>query len=340
MASWLTGRVSSNKENVIEQREKTNNRYAVKKNQKKLCVEEQEPMEVSEEMLPVSQVPEGVIDIDNEEEDVNACGEYARDIYAYLKQREEVFAVRENYLEGSGITSKMRSLLIDWMVSVHQQFELCQETLFLSINLLDRYLQLQVLNTPRTKLQLVGVTALLLACKVEEIYLPSIEDFVYSTNNAYSDAEVKDMELKMMTVLEFNLNAPISLSYLRRYSKAGDVDVVEHTLAKYILELSLLDFGQAALSPSLAAAAALNLSLSLLEPGLGDKVWNISLQYHSGVTAAMLSSIVRRMATVLLNAESHKLQAVREKYSSRKFRRVSLIRDISGENIRRKFRLK
>ena len=342
VASWLTSKVSGNKENVIEQiqAQKTNNRYAVKKNQKKLCVEEEEPMEVSEEQLPVSRVPEGVIDIDQEEEDVNACGEYARDIYAYLKQREAVFAVRENYLENSGITSKMRSLLIDWMVSVHQQFELCQETLFLSINLLDRFLQLEVLNTPRTKLQLVGVTALLLACKVEEIYLPSIEDFVYSTNNAYSEAEVKDMELKMMSVLEFNLNAPISLSYLRRYSKAGDVDVVEHTLAKYILELSLLDFGQAALSPSLAAAAALNLSLSLLEPGLGDKVWNISLQYHSGFTAAMLSSIVRRMATVLLNAETHKLQAVREKYSSRKFRRVSLIRDISGDNIRRKFRLK
>ena len=342
VASWLTSKVSSNKENVIDQLQKTNNRYAVKKNQKKLCVEEEEPMEVTEEeVLPSARVPEGVIDIDQEEEDVNACGEYARDIYAYLKQREAVFAVRENYLESSGITSKMRSLLIDWMVSVHQQFELCQETLFLSINLLDRYLQLEVLNTPRTKLQLVGVTALLLASKVEEIYLPSIEDFVYSTNNAYSDAEVKDMELKMMSVLQFNLNAPISLSYLRRYSKAGDVDVVEHTLAKYILELSLLDFGQAALSPSLAAAAALNLSLALLEPGLADrKVWNISLQHHSGLTAATLSPTLRRMATVLLNAESHKLQAVREKYSSRKYRRVSLIRDISGDNIRRKFRLK
>ena len=341
VASWLSSKViSSNKENVIDQLQKTNTRYAVKKDQKKLCVEveEEEPMELSEE---IPSLPEGVIDIDQEEEDVNACGEYAREIYAYLKQREAVFAVRENYLEGSGITSKMRSLLIDWMVSVHQQFELCQETLFLSINLLDRYLQLEVLNTPRTKLQLVGVTALLLASKVEEIYLPSIEDFVYSTNNAYSEAEVKDMELKMMSVLEFNLNAPISLSYLRRYSKAGDVDVVEHSLAKYILELSLLDFGQAALSPSLAAAAALNLSLALLEPGLAEsKVWNMSLQYHSGLTAASLAATVKRMATVLLNAESHKLQAVREKYASRKYRRVSLIRDISGDNIRRKFRLK
>ena len=114
---------------------------------------------------------------------------------------------------------------------------------------------------------------------------------------------------------------------------------MEHTLAKYILELSLLDFGQAALSPSLAAAAALHLSLSLLEPQSAS-VWNISLQYHSGYSANMLSSIVRRMATVLINAQSHKLQAVREKYSSRKLRRVALIRDISGDKIKRMFRLK
>ena len=147
------------------------------------------------------------------------------------------------------------------------------------------------------------------------------------------------MELTMMSVLNFDLNAPISLSFLRRYSKAGDVDVLEHTLAKYILELSLLDFGQAALPPSMAAAAALNLSLALLEPYSGT-VWNMSLQYHSGYSANMLSSIVRRMATVLINAETHKLQAVREKYTSRKFRRVALIRDISGDKIKKMFRLK
>ena len=344
VASWLTSKVTSNKENVVEQISKTEGnadtkpRYAVKKNNKKLCVAEEEPMEVEQEESTRT-VPEGVIDIDNEDDDVNACGEYASDIYAYLKQLEMKYPVRENYLEGSGITSKMRSLLIDWMVSVHQQFELCQETLFLSINLLDRYLQLKVMDTPRSKLQLVGVVALLLACKVEEIYLPSIEDFVYSTNNAYTDFEVKDMELQMMSVLDFDLNAPISLSFLRRYSKAGDVDVLEHTLAKYILELSLLDFGQSALPPSLAAAAALKLSLALLEPQSGP-LWNKSLQYHSGYSANMLTSIVRRMATVLINAETHKLQAVREKYSSRKFRRVALIRDISGDKIRKMFGLK
>ena len=233
VASWLSSKVSSNKENVIDQLQNTNNRYAVKKNQKKLCVEEEEPMEVTEEeVLPSARVPEGVIDIDTEEEDVNACGEYARDIYAYLKQREAVFAVRENYLEGSGITSKMRSLLIDWMVSVHQQFELCQETLFLSVNLLDRYLELKVLDTPRSKLQLVGVASMLIAAKYEEIYAPEVKDFVYITDRAYTERDVLKMEIKILSALNFDLGRPLPLHFLRRASKAGGVEAATHTLAK------------------------------------------------------------------------------------------------------------
>ena len=341
VANWLTGRAG--KENELPTAAKTcqpeikpTSRYGVKKSNKKLCVEQ--PMEVDTIKEDLLAVPEGVIDIDKEEEDVNACGEYARDIYAYLKCLENAYPVRENYLDGQDITSKMRSLLIDWMVSVHQQFELCQETLFLSVNFLDRYLQSEVERTPRDQLQLVGIAAMFLACKLEEIYLPSVEDFVYSTDNAYTEAELRAMEIKMINVLNFNLNSPISLSFLRRYSKAGDVDVLEHTLAKYILELSLLDFGQAALPPSMTAAAALMLSLQLLEPDVATP-WNLSLQYHSGYTAAMLKPITARMAIVLTNSETHKLQAVRQKYSSRKFRRVALIRELGAEFIRRRVQL-
>ena len=346
VANWLTGRAGHNKENIlpqqisgVKQEVKPTPRYGVKRSNKKLCVEqEQQPMDIEQETLEVASVPEGVIDIDKEEEDVNACGEYARDIYAYLKCLENAYPVHENYLDGQDISSKMRSLLIDWMVSVHQQFELSQETLFLSVNYLDRYLQSQVETTPRDQLQLVGVTAMFLACKVEEIYLPSIEDFVYSTDNAYTEAELRAMEIKMINVLNFDLNSPIPLSFLRRYSKAGDVDVLEHTLAKYILELSLLDFGQAALPPSMTAAAALHLSLQLLEPDV-KQPWNLSLQYHSGYTTAMLQPIIARMSVVLTNSETHKLQAVRQKYCSRKFRRVALIRELGAEFIKRRVQL-
>ena len=348
VANWLTGKAGNNvangKENIVQKLDKqAQKQHGVRRTNKRHCVETDQPMEI--DVVPekiaktvIKTLPEGVIDIDKEETDVNACAEYARDIYAYLRTLERVNPVRENYLEGQDITSKMRSLLVDWIVSVHQQFELAQETLFLAINILDRYLQEEVERTSRDDLQLVGVTALLLACKMEEIYLPSVDDFVYSTDNAYTDAEIRAMEVHMLATLRFDLSSPISLSFLRRYSKAGDVDVLEHTLAKYILELSLLDFGQVALPPSLAAAAALNLSLRLLEPELTEP-WNASLQYHSGLTSGLLTSISRRMAVVLTNSQAHKLQAVRQKYSSRKYRRVALIKELGPEFIKKQVKL-
>jgi len=278
-------------------------------------------------------LPEGVIDIDSDHgEDSHLWGEYSREIYAYLRQLEAANPVREDYLRGCCITSKMRSLLIDWMVSVHQQFELLPETLYRSVNILDRYLQLEGKKTQKDQLQLVGVVAMLLACKIEEIYLPAIDDFVYSTDNAYTEDELKVMELKMMSVLNFNLTCPIPLNFLRRYSRAGDVDVLEHSVSKYILELCLMDYSQVSIPASMSSAAALHLSLILLEPN-HSSVWNPSLEYYSGYSSASLMPVVRRMAAVLVNAESHRLQAVRTKYCSRKFRKVALRQELSEQFI-------
>lgn len=78
----------------------------------------------------------------------------------------------------------MRCILIAWLVEVHLKFKLLPETLFLTVNLIDRY----TLHRPikRTEYQLLGVTAMLIASKYEEIYAPEIGDFIYMTDKAYS----------------------------------------------------------------------------------------------------------------------------------------------------------
>jgi cyclin B len=94
------------------------------------------------------------------------------------------------------ITASMRSILIDWLVDVHHKFKLLQETLFLTVNLIDRYLTShQVL---RSKLQLVGVAAMFIASKYEEIYAPELKDFVYVCDKAYAKEEILDMESKIL----------------------------------------------------------------------------------------------------------------------------------------------
>ena len=97
----------------------------------------------------------------------------------------------------------MRAILIDWLVEVHLKFKLVPESLYLTVNLIDRYLEKEQVN--RQRLQLVGVTAMLIACKYEEIYPPIVKDFVYITDNAYSKEEILEMERKMLQTLDFDI---------------------------------------------------------------------------------------------------------------------------------------
>lgn len=65
------------------------------------------------------------------------------------------------------------------------------ETLFLTVNLIDRFLERQTVI--RKKLQLVGLTAILLACKYEEVSVPLVEDLLLLSDKAYTRKEVIDM---------------------------------------------------------------------------------------------------------------------------------------------------
>merc|ERR1712098_429104 len=114
-----------------------------------------------------------------------------------------------------------------------------------------------------------------LVSKIEEVYAPTIADFVYITDNAYTESQIRKMELNIIEALNFDLCQPVSLNFLRRYSKAGDVDVLQHSLAKYLLETSLLDVELAPVPGSLLASASLCLSLLVLDPSQSqDSVWS------------------------------------------------------------------
>jgi len=288
---------------------------------------------VAVEQSPVK-IPDGVLDIDNLEDKENPqlCAEYAPVMYAYLRKVEEGLVIKKDFLIGSHINGKMRAVLVDWLIEVHSQFKLLQETLYITIYIIDRYLQQEGVHVRRNKLQLVGVTAMFLASKVEEMYAPEINDFVYITDNAYTAGEIRQMELKLLAALKFNFSRPLPLHFLRRNSKAGDVDVLQHTVAKYLVELTLLEYDMAHYPPSAVAAAALFLSLRLLEPDSTlTSVWTVTLQHYSTYTGRDLMAIVTKLAQALVRAKENKLQAVRCKYHSKKLMKVSDMPELQGE---------
>ena len=133
----------------------------------------------------------------------------------------------------------MRSKMIDWLIKIHYNLKLLPETLFLTVNIIDRYFSL--VQITKREVQLVGVTALLIVAKYEEIYPPLLKDFVYVTDGQYDDKEILEMEKKILFAIDFDLSLCTSFRFLERFSKLSKIDNVTFFLAQYMLELGLLD---------------------------------------------------------------------------------------------------
>lgn len=136
------------------------------------------------------QVTGSTDNIDERDRDDPLCATaYVQEMYEYFREKEATTSVRPDFMERQAhINERMRAILVDWLVEVHLKFKLVPETLYLTINLIDRYLDRNEVSRP--KLQLVGVTSLLIASKYEEIYPPELRDLVYICDRAYTRQDV------------------------------------------------------------------------------------------------------------------------------------------------------
>ncbi|XP_055012362.1 G2/mitotic-specific cyclin-B3 isoform X2 [Boleophthalmus pectinirostris] len=257
-------------------------------------------------------------DIDAENrEDCVMCPEYAKDIFDYLKQREEKF-VLPNYMSlQSSLNPEMRAILIDWLVEVQENFELYHETLYLAVKMTDHYLSKASVH--REMLQLVGSTAMLIASKFEERSPPCVDDFLYICDDAYKKEELISMESSILQTLSFDINIPISYRFLRRYAKCVNAGMDTLTLARYFCEMSLLEMDLVVERGSLLASACL--LLALLTKDLGG--WTPCLQFHSGYDLCDLSPVVRKLYFSLSAPLDDRLKAIRNKYSHKVFFEVA-----------------
>ena len=160
---------------------------------------------------------------------------------------------------------QMRTILMDWLIEVHSKFRLLPETLFIASNLIDRFLSARVISL--IKFQLVGLTALFVAAKYEEVICPSINHFLHMTDGGYGVEEILKAERYMLTTLGFDMSYPNPLHFLRRISKADGYDIQARTIGKYLVEISCVDQQLMQYPPSLLAAAAMWLARLCLERG-------------------------------------------------------------------------
>ncbi|XP_068190956.1 G2/mitotic-specific cyclin-B1 [Antennarius striatus] len=276
--------------------------------------------------------------LDNAVRDVDAddyenpmlCSEYVKEIYKYLQQLEAEQNVRPAYLQGQEVTGNMRGILLDWLVQVNLKFRLLQETMYMTVGIIDRFLQDH--PVPKKQLQLVGVTAMFLASKYEEMYPPEISDFAYVTDRAYTTAQIRDMEMTILRVLKFQIGRPLPLQFLRRASKICEVTAEQHTLAKYLLELTMVDYEMVHFPPSMVASAALALTLKVLDAG----EWDVTLQHYMNYTAESLIPVMAHIAknVVKVNDGLTKHMAVKGKYSTSKQMRIATIPQLKSSLVK------
>ncbi|KAL3321769.1 hypothetical protein AABB24_039403 [Solanum stoloniferum] len=257
-----------------------------------------------------------IVDIDSaDKKNILAVVEYIDGIHAYYKKIESSACAPPNYMEQQfDINDRMRAILIDWLIEVHYKFELMEETLYLTVNLIDRFLAVQ--PVVRKKLQLVGVTALFLACKYEEVSVPVVQDLILISDKAYTGIEVLEMEKLMINTLQFKLSVPTTYVFMKRFLKAAQSDKKVELLSFFMTELCLVEYETLRFPPSMLAAAAIfNAQCTL---GVA-KEWTKTCEKYSNYTRDQLLECSKLMVTFHQKAATGRLNAVHRKYSISKY---------------------
>ncbi|KAG8785718.1 hypothetical protein FRC15_000803 [Serendipita sp. 397] len=251
-------------------------------------------------------------------DDPTMVAEYAEEIFAYMAKLEEQTMPMPDYMAGQQeINWSMRATLIDWLLQVHLRYHMLPETLWIAVNILDRFLSKRVVSV--VKLQLVGVTAIFIAAKYEEIVAPGVEEYVKMTENGYKKEEILKGEKIVLQTLDFRISSYCSpYSWVRKISKADDYNLQTRTLCKFIVELTLLDYRFLRAKPSLIAAIGMYSACKML-----GHHWNDAFVYYSGRVEEELRMGHEFIVETLVQP-GFENQYIYRKYTSKRFLKASV----------------
>ena len=162
------------------------------------------------------------------------------------------------------------------------EFRLSQKTFQLAVSYVDRFLSKMSMSTKN--LQLLGVTSLFIASKVEEqcaaAFTRLAARFVWMTDNTYTVSQLFKMEVMILNTLDYHTNSPTASCFQDRFLKASGGDSAERYFTEYLCNRSLVH-GDKFLryTPSHLAAAAIGLSRAIQKPG--EPVWSATLSHYT-----------------------------------------------------------
>ncbi|GBF97763.1 hypothetical protein Rsub_10188 [Raphidocelis subcapitata] len=248
---------------------------------------------------------------------------YAADVYALHHRRAAQFRVPPDYLRSQPeLNERMRSVLVDWLVEVHRKLKLSPESLFLAVSLLDRFLA--AVPVARCELQLAGLTALMIASKYEDVWPVEVGDLVCTTARALTRAQLVASERRMLAALAYELAVPTPYQFLARLLKAAGAydDRPVALYVAYCAERCLVDPVCLRHGPGELAAGVMYVALRAF--GRAEP-YPPAVAAHARVPRGDALRVAREVVRALQRAERGELQAVRVKYSTKKFREAAAV---------------
>ena len=191
--------------------------------------------------------------------------------FKFISKKDEETRPDPTYLERHGskqlpqeyINANMRSICCGWIVELSLEFNFQQETLMLAIRIFDRYLSLSTQPVSRKVLQLVAISSMLLASKMEEVVHPSVKDFSKMSADTFSPTDVKRMEVILLQTLEYRIHSPSIGSYVNIIREATQLRESTYWMSCYLIELCSLHYQFLEFSPSLVACSAVYVARKL-----------------------------------------------------------------------------
>lgn len=247
--------------------------------------------------------------------------DYSWEITQNLLQAESSLQPSNSLSTGTDVNPRTRAVLVDYLIDLHRSLNLAPETLYLAVGLVDRVLAVE--KVERGKVQLLGVSALMVASKYEEVTIPPLSQYLEAMDGAYEKEDVLGMERNILQAVGFHVSVPTAYTFYSRIESLVVEDQVTMALGLYIVELSLIEYPALNYRASLLTSSAYYLAKRLRSR---PSPWPTILQRQFGYSEADLKPCLRLLYSVYISAEKSVLQATRKKYASAAFFEVSKLR--------------
>ena len=249
----------------------------------------------------------------NKEEYIKYNGDYINESYNNLLQEEYTMKIKPIYgymASQSDINIKMRAILVDWLIEMHDKFNFKSQTLYQTIWLIDTYLSLKYIK--RSNFQLLGLGCMYISCKFNEIFYPILKDCIEISDGAYTKEDLLNIEKDILKTINYNVLPPSKEDFYNIIAKAFEFGDKQYYLGKFFMENSLIDYNMIKYPSSVIAVACSYIVMKFFKIENYKKLYSTRIIYDK-CPQKIIKDSARELCFLVKNLNNSEFKAIKKK---------------------------